>query len=208
MKPRQNSLFWTVCGIHVGIIFLLIVIPLIRGCFRPKPVDVSVSVAIVEAPPQPQAVPSQTDQKPAMPEPEPEPQKPKWKPAEVVRQNNRVSRQTSTPTPAPQQTPDLSTVKKALAGTVDLFSSYYQSVFARYYAVWQQPATAPFGTQAVALITVEPDGRISMRRLSQPSGVAAFDQSVQAALQRVNSLPAPPTDLPSRTISVTFVLSN
>jgi TonB family protein len=224
VNPKHNKLFWSICGAHLGMIVLLIVVPFVRGFFRPKPAELSVSVAIVDsAQVAPQANPAPAPQptpQPIEPEPEPEPEpapapapapkpkEPEWKPAKVIRQNNRVTRQTATPTSAPQQQPDLNTVKNALRGSVDLFSSYYQRVLARYYAVWQQPTTAPFGTQAVALITVAPDGTILSKEMSQPSGVAVFDRSVEAALGRVSGLPAPPADLPSRTISVTFVLSN
>jgi len=91
------------------------------------------------------------------------------------------------------------------AGTLNEFAAYYQTIFARFYAVWQVPIGTAYGLSAQASITVGTDGAISNRRLTRPSGDAAFDQSVQDALNTVNRLPAPPANLPSRILTIDFV---
>jgi TonB family protein len=167
---------------------------------RPKP----------EPPPKPVPKPKPEPPKPTpKPEPEPEPPKPKWKPAEVVPQNRRVSNPNVTPQPQRKQL-DVSGVRQALqgsSGTVNPFAAYYSQVQQRVYSIWQQPSGTPVGTRATAIIRVEPDGSVSYKTLSRPSGNPAFDRSVQTALTALTRLPAPPADLPDRNITVEFVLS-
>ena len=143
------------------------------------------------------------------PKPKPVPKKPKWKPAPVVRQDKHVTKKptTTTPTTPVRKQITIRDIRKALgsSGSVDPFGAYYQTILARFYSVWQVPVGTAYGLSAQATITVGTNGTVSTRRLIRSSGNAAFDQSVQKALNTVSRLPAPPAGLPSRTITVEFV---
>lgn len=131
MKPARNRIFWTVLGTHVGIVFVLLVTSLFRGCFRPKPKETIIFFEAAPAPaateailptiqPEPAPEPEPTPEPEPAPEPEPEPtpipepkpkpkpkpkpepEKPKWEPKPVIRQNKRVTREPSKPV---QKTP-------------------------------------------------------------------------------------------------------
>ncbi|MBC8206505.1 MAG: TonB C-terminal domain-containing protein [Kiritimatiellaeota bacterium] len=216
MRNRPNKIFWWVFGVHASALFLLLVIPLLRGCIHRKPKEIVQEFSIVsEAPaavaaPEPilpriQPAPAPEPEKPT---PTPEPEKPKWKPAEVIPQNKRVTRQTATPQPQPAVQPrtDLSELKRSLNSVIDPDDAYYAVIQPRFYAVWQQPAAAPYGTKATAAIRVSSNGQVSYRTLTAPSSNTMFDQSVQAALRAVNQLPAPPKSLVNRDILIYFVL--
>ena len=241
MPPARNRIFWTVFGTHAGILFLLLVIPLLRGCFREKPKEAifveviteSAPSAVVQPTPAP-ADPTPPDPTPAEQEPEtpeipdpeppktpdpvpqdpapaPKPDRPKWEPKEVIPQNRRVTR----PSPRPvQQTPppktiSASDIKNAFSSAVSSSSAnehlaYCARLQPSFYAVWHQPSTAPYGTQAIATIRVNAAGTITYRALTHPSGNAAFDQSVRTAINAINRLPTPPSVSVNRDITVTF----
>ena len=145
------------------------------------------------------------------PEPKPKPKpKPKWKPAPVVKQNRRITRDSKKPAPVKptRQRITASDIRKALGtagGTPSEFAAYYNTIFSRFYSVWQVPVGTAYGVSAQASITVGTDGTVSNRRLIRGSVNAGFDQSVQTALNTVNRLPRPPANLPSRTITIDFV---
>lgn len=231
MDPRRKRIFWWVSGTHAGILFLLVVVPFFKGCFHRKPKETVMFVDIAApAPsaaaikpilpsiqPEPEHAP-QPEPKPApvpepkpkpTPKPKPEPEKPKWEPKPVLRQNNRVTGET-TPTqtkPVTQPRRDLSQLKNtlnSLAGNPD--DAYYGTIQPRFDAVWQQPATAPYGTKATATIRVNSSGQVTYSALSAPSGNALFDQSVQTALRAIGQLPAPPKNLINRDILIYFEL--
>ena len=67
--------------------------------------------------------------------------------------------------------------------------AYYNHVHERMYAVWQQPGQLKNlpGLRTEVTITVAPDGRITARRKTRPSGNDLMDDSVMSA---VNSIPA------------------
>lgn len=239
MDPRRKKIFWWVSGTHAGVLFLLLVVPFVRGCFHRQPKEVVMEIGIAApAPPtainpilpsiqpEPEPAPSPAPEKPApvpepkkekpkpapkpepKPEPKPAPEKPKWEPKPVVRQDKRVIRQTPTtqPQPAAQPRPDLSQLKQSLSSLADPDDAYYGTIQPRFYAVWQQPASAPYGTKATAAIRVSSTGQVTYSALTAPSGNALFDQSVLAALRAVGRLPAPPKSLVNRDILIYFVL--
>ncbi len=206
MQGKPNKLFWWVFGIHAAVIGGLFIAPLFHR--RPKEivhfvefVSESVSEPAAESPAPVEPVVEAP--KPA-PIPEPEPEKPKWKPAKVIRQDKRVTKEPAKPTRTTRPQPDLRKIKKALSGTVSPFAAYYTVVRERMYGVWQVPVGVAYGLSAQASITLGADGTVSNRQLTRPSGNSAFDQSVQSALNTVNRLPRPPADLPSRTITIEF----
>lgn len=217
MRAQPNKTFWWVFGTHAGILFLLLVVPFLRGCFHRKPKEVVMEIGIAApAAPQPAPILPSIEPEPLpepepapAPEPKPEPEKPKWKPVKVERQDNKkVTRQTPKPQPQPavRQTPDLSEFKKSLGSLADPDDAYYGTIQPLFYTVWQQPASAPYGTKATVTIRVSTNGQVSYRALTSPSGNPVFDESVQAALRAVNQLPVPPKSLVNRDILIYFVL--
>jgi len=236
VEPRRKKIFWVVSGTHAGIIFLLVVIPFLRGCFHRKPketvmfVDLAASAPSVPKPilpsiepepeptptpmpePKPKPTPKPTPKPKPKPKPKPEPEKPKWKPAPVVRQNKRVTKESKKPVPVTPQRKRItaSDIQKALGTTratsADQHLVYCNSLQPRFYAVWQQPTAAPYGTKATATIRVGADGNILFRSLTVLSGNRAFDQSVQNALNAAQRLPAPPKGSVNRSITIDFVL--
>jgi protein TonB len=93
-------------------------------------------------------------------------------------------------------------------GVYSPFAGYYDSIKRQMYAVWQQPAGVPISLTATATIRVERDGTVSLKSITRRSGNVSFDQSVQSALDSTVRLPAPPADLPDRTISIEFLLAD
>lgn len=229
MPPTRNRIFWTVFWTHTGIILLLFIVPLFRGCFREKPKEAVIFVAPATAPavteailpsikpdPNPEPAPEPTPEPEPAPEPDPtpnptpKPEKPKWKPKKVVRQNKRVTRQTTTPPPRPVQRVRADQIQKALDSAAtshaDQHLLYCSRIQPKFDAVWRQPTAAAYGTRASATIRVHASGRVTYRRLTARSGNAAFDRSVENALNAINRLPAPPDVSVNRDIIVDFIL--
>ncbi len=213
MRGPVNKLFWWVFGVHAVVIGGLLIAPLFHR--RPKEIVHIVELVSEPAPvEQPVVKPKPIAEKPIADVPMPtnkppkvvEKPKPKPKPKPVVRQTTRTTLPTTTPPTTTQNKITTSNIRNALGavGAVDPHGAYYQTIFTRFYAVWQVPIGTAYGLSAQASITVAADGTVSNRRLTRPSGNTAFDQSVQSALNTVNRLPAPPADLPSRTITITF----
>jgi len=224
VQKKWNVILWWVAGIHLAAVATAIILPAVKNLFHPKPKEIVSFVEFVSevpaaaesvAEPQPVSKPEPVVKQPVVDVPMPtnkppkvvEKPNPKPKPKPVVKQTTRVTNPSATPTAPVQKKITTSDIRKALGtgGTVDPFGAYYQTIFARFYAVWQVPIGTAYGTSAQASITVLADGTVSNRRLTRPSGNTAFDQSVQSALNAVSRLPAPPTDLPSRTITIEFV---
>jgi TonB family protein len=238
VKTKKDNIFWAVLGSHAGILILLLVIPAVKSCHRPKPKDPVVFVEImtessiqstviqpapepeIVTPAEPEPAPDPTPEpkpitKPApkpkpkpKPKVEPKPEKPKWEPKPVVRQNRRITKTTSNPTPQPvaRQQPNISSLKDALTGSMSQENSYFQTVFARYHSIWRQPRSVPIQTSALAEIRVEKSGRVSAAQIIRRSGNATFDNSVQTALNAVSHLSAPPASLAGTRITIDFVL--
>jgi TonB family protein len=232
VEPRRKRIFRIVFGTHIGIIFLLVVIPFLRGCFHRKPketilfIDLAAptpstvaepilpSIKPEPAPePEPSPIPKPEPKPTPKPKPkEPEPEKPKWEPAKVERQNRRVIKNPQTPAPVTPQPKRMtaSDIQKALGTTRTTSANqhlvYCNSLQPRFYAVWQQPSSAPYGTKATATIRIGADGSILFRSLTSPSGNRVFDQSVQNALNAAQRLPAPPKVSVNRSITIDFVL--
>ncbi len=229
----KHKIFWWVFGTHATALFLLLFIPWLKGCYHPKPKEIVTYISVESAPApdieiveQPLPPPEPKPEPKPVPKPKPKPppkieppktnrpppavKKPAWKPAPVKKQTTRRTQSGAPPRPAL----DLSGVKAALnsggssSGLVSPFAGYYERVKQRMYAAWRQPVGTPVGLTATAMMRVEFSGAISSRSLTRRSGDAEFDRSVQAAIDSVHQLPAPPADLPDRNITVEFVLSN
>ncbi len=85
MTPFQRKIALRVVGVHAAVIFLVAVIPFMRGCFKPKPKEIVTFIEFGGPAPQVDVTPvsQMTDPEPPAPEPEPapipEPVKPKPK---------------------------------------------------------------------------------------------------------------------------------
>ncbi|MCC7300955.1 MAG: TonB C-terminal domain-containing protein [Verrucomicrobia bacterium] len=93
-------------------------------------------------------------------------------------------------------------------GMYSPFAGYYDSIKQRMYGVWNQPAGAPIGLTATAVIRVEKNGTVSRKAITARSGNMLFDQSVQSALNATLQLPAPPDELAGQDIEIVFELAD
>jgi len=141
MNEFQRKITQRVFGVHAAVIFLMIAIPAIRGCFKPRPKEIvtfiefggpapQVSVEQVtrmaepEPPrPEPAPIPEPVKPKPkptpkpkpkvGKPKPKPkEPVKPKWKPVDP--KNIKIGKKVKEKSSKPAVTS--SDIKKALSG--------------------------------------------------------------------------------------------
>jgi len=224
VNSSSRKVFHWVAGIHIVVLSGLLIVPWVRDLFRPKPKEIITYITleapapefeIIEQPiPEPVPEPAPAPKPEPIPEPPKEPEKPKWKPAKVERQDKRTTRTTEPVKTQPKpKAPRINAeaIRKAIQGGVsDPNAWYYDLIYQRMYAVWNQPGEAGglTGLRATAEIRIERDGTVSARRLTVPSGHSAFDQSVQAALNAVARLPAPPDELAGHDIEIEFVLSN
>lgn len=192
---------------------------------KPKPIP---KPAITNTPPKK----VETNAPPKKVEPKPEkkkvePKKAESKPKtleERLREVRKGGKPVAKPTAKASPQLDFSGIKSALSsaaagssagsgsgstgGMYSPFAGYYDSVKRQIYSVWQQPAGAPIGLSATAVIRVERDGTVSRKSITSRSGNTSFDQSVQSALDVTTRIPAPPADLPSRDIEIEFVLAD
>ncbi len=216
--PIQKTILRWVIGFHAVLILCAVVVPTFQKLFKPKKKEIITFVTFGDGgvpEPAPEIQPAEVERLPdpeqaPLPEPKPEPEKPKWKPAVVKPQNKRIIKNAPKPAPVTPQRKRISSsdIRNALntniGGTIDPHGGYYNTVMQRMYGVWQVPVGAPMGLSALGSITVSSNGSVSNRQLIRSSGDMAFDHSVQKALNAVNRLPSPPTDLPNRTITIEF----
>ncbi len=72
--------------------------------------------------------------------------------------------------------------------------AFFSALSAVLYRLWRQPDRTSVGSgrpTVHASVTVDASGRLLAVRLTGPSGIPAMDESVRAALARINRLPAP-----------------
>ena len=180
----------------------------------PKPAD---DIQIPEKTPEP-AKPDP----PKTPVPKPPPTNPPPPKSTVVKQTTRITR---THAPLPQDTlltedeirrrlldgAIISPTNSAPLDRQSLSSEYLDQVHTRMYRAWEQPAqlrNLP-GLRSMIAITVQPDGRITARRLVLTSGNALMDESVMRAVQSVQTVRALPASYNRPIdIDITFELSN
>ncbi|MCV6603884.1 MAG: TonB C-terminal domain-containing protein, partial [Porticoccaceae bacterium] len=68
-------------------------------------------------------------------------------------------------------------------------SSYLAIIQRRVSGNWSRPPSARLGMEAELIIQLVPTGRIASVRIVKSSGNAAFDQSVEQAVQKAESFP-------------------
>lgn len=168
----------------------------------PEPVKKTVEL------PKPKPKPKPTPKPEPKPEPKPKPTpKPKWKPTKVdVSKSTRIE-----PTKPAVSATD---IERELSGIVgeptastpgnpNEFAAYDAKIYAAFYSAWRQPA-ANAARPAKVSISIQSNGRITTRSLSQGSGDPAFDKTVMDAVNSVSLLPKPPDGYPLNNIVVQF----
>lgn len=197
MNDRFRRVCWISAGAHVGVIVALLAVTAIRSwvsTWKPKEVTMFVSLHT----PQPPAPP---EPPPPIPKP-PEPKKVEKKPIE--RSTQRVERVVSPPQPPAPPVDIAQALRKAIpagpsGGTPssdDFPGWYYQDVYERFHAAWEQPGVGavPHGTKATVRIRVARDGAVTQRRLTGRSGNQVMDDSIERAMNTVQRLrPLPDT---------------
>lgn len=219
---RHNLALVTVA--HVGIVFALLVVALVRGCVSPQrmpEIMTYVSLQPVPAPPETVSEPEPAPVEEATPpEPEPAPEAarptPKPPPKKIETSKQRI-RRTDPNQPAPKRlTPDeikrqLDMNQTATPAAVSLPAWYYDLVRSALYNAWDEPSAASVRAGATAQVAfrVSRSGAISEPRLARPSGDAVMDASVMQALGSVGSLKPLPNDFKKdhEVITVVFELS-
>ncbi len=227
--------------LHGMALLLLLVVPwTLKACSRRKPPPKLMFVEFVVAPPAPEitepAPPTPEPPPPPPPDdiPLPEPEKPKppkppepkpevKKPPKSIKQTNRVVRR-----PQPTDTKSTLTEKQIAemlkkgarlgdrtsipTDTASMaLGSYYNHVYERMYAVWQQPDSLKNlpGLSTTVVITIEPDGRISKRNQTRRSGNTTMDDSVMRAVNSIKALRALPAGHRQAVeVEIVFELSN
>jgi len=238
MNAFQRRIAWRVVGVHAAVIFLMIVVPAIKGCFKPTPKEIvtfiefgaaapAVSIEPVAhmaepAPPAPTPAPVPTPlPEPVKPQPKPrpvekpQPQKPKWKP--VRAKDIKIGKKVETDRPKP---PALSSadIKQALSGVTSSrsasgipseFNAYYARVMNVFYQKWKPPGSATSATgSAIVRISMRKNGQIAKRAKIKSSGDALYDRTVMDAVNAVGTLPRPPSNYPYDYVEVVFTLDN
>jgi TonB family protein len=235
MNAFQRKIKLRVVGVHAAIIFLMIVIPAIKGCFKPRPKEIVTFIEFGAAPatvnlqpvakmaepeaPAPEPDPTPIPE-PVKPRPKPvekpmpkEPEKPKWKP--VKASDIKIGKKVKSSSPAP---PSISSseIRKALSGIVSSsaspgspsrFNDYYARVMAIFYQRWTPPASATSATgSAVVRISMRKNGQITKRAKIKSSGDPLYDRTVMDAVNAVSTMPLPPDDYPYDYVEVIFTL--
>lgn len=220
MKPEFYRVLVRSTGVHLTVVFMLILVPLIARLIHRKPPEqitfvefqTLASPAVAPAPPAPAPEPAPVPE-PEAPIPEKAP-KPVKKKKKIEISNKRVFRGEKPP-PAP----NLDEIRRRLdstpAPTTAAASSdmawYYALVREAYYSRWQQPGglSAMDGLSVMAEIVVTREGRVSSHRIIRTSGNARMDSSVQQVLGVVTQLKPLPIKMPgsTKTIQILFELT-
>ncbi|MCF7847977.1 MAG: TonB C-terminal domain-containing protein [Kiritimatiellales bacterium] len=82
MNVFERKILWRVLGIHGALILLLITVPMLRGCFKPKPKEIEIFISVADAAPAVDVAAVENLPEPMQPkvetkDPIPEPVKPK-----------------------------------------------------------------------------------------------------------------------------------
>jgi periplasmic protein TonB len=171
-------------------------------------------------PPTPEPPPPDPTDDIKIPDKKPEPPKPP-KPPASIRQTNASPATPRRPrtSPCPRPKSNGSSSKGARISDVTsiptdgqaALGAYFNHVHERMYAVWQQPTQLKNlpGLRTEIAITVAPDGRITARRKTRPSGNDLMDDSVMKAVNAVKALRALPAGHRDPVdITITFEISD
>lgn len=235
MNAFQRKITKRVVGVHVAVVFLVAVIPFMRGCFTPKPKEIVTFVVMEDSGPPVsiQQVAHLPDPEPPTPEPpapkipEPVKKKPvpiKKKPVPVkkkkpksrltkpkdIKIGKRVNATPKAPTLSEKDIQkELSGVTSPVksSGDPNRFSYYYSQVMAKLHAAWVPPSTVgSISRPAEVRFSMRSNGAITARKLTTSSGNSVFDQTVMKAANRVGVLPKPPADYNFDYVIVPFAM--
>lgn len=205
MNERELKTFWRIAGAHIVFISVLLLAPILHGCFQRQPEEKLLAVidlSTIPPAPQPEPMPEPEPEPEPQPEPEPEPEpqpepepEPEEKKIEISRK--RVRRQDAEK-PKPRPTPEQirQALERKLADQADsvvqtdIPAWYYAHVRERMNAAWVEPTglSLPPGAFARVVISVDRSGLISSRSLQRSSGNSIMDKSVMRAVDSVANL--------------------
>lgn len=157
-----------------------------------KPPEVPVKAEAV-LPPPPAAPPKHVRP------PKPVEQRPKPKREAVHREPKRPERSTSPQVAPPAATPQPSAA--AVASARAAWQRAMQSHIARF------KRSASASGRATVTFTISRDGQVLSARLASSSGKADLDADAVAMVERASPMPAPPAELPGRTITLTIPIN-
>lgn len=232
MNDRFSKAFKVSIIAHGVLLALILLVPLVGRCSKPKKQEQIMMVemvapaappAPVQAPPPKPEPPKPKPPEPKPPEPKPEPPpepKPKLKKADEIKpQTNRVVRRPET---APQPPPPVKTLTAAeiaaslrknlpvsstptppTGGTPSELGAYYGRIQRILYEAWRQPPGVS-GLSVQVSLRIQKSGFIMQRRLISSSGSAAMDDSVMSGLRSVTTLPSLPDTVRDSFIDVTI----
>ncbi len=162
---------------------------------KPAPVPEPIKKPIPKPKPKPKPEPE------PKPEPKPEPEKPKWKPVDP--KDIKISDKVVKPKPS-KPLVSAAEIQKALSGisspnaaptttpgNPNEHAAYDAHIYSVFYNAWKQPGT-PALRPAEVTISISPNGLITKRKLTGPSGDSTFDQTVMEAVNSVSILPRKP----------------
>lgn len=178
--------------------------PVIQDIPRPQPTPLPKPVIKPEPKPVPQ------------PDPKPQPKKPEWEPTKASDIDTTKSKRIA-PTP---QKPAISKedISRELSGVVgepttekvgnpSEISAYDALIHSAFYNAWTQPAVAAARPTEVT-ISISPTGLITKWRVSQSSGDAQYDASVEKAVRSISMLSKkPPAGYPMDNIVIKFSIN-
>ncbi len=220
-NDRFSKAFKASLTVHLVVIVLLLVIPLLSTCIKPREKEQVIFLEMVSpqipAPPDPAPEPPQPpppkppEPEPPKPEPVPEPPAPEPKPKEQVKKPKEIKVNTNivtrspvpaTPPAPPAKTPsakdiaqiigqNLPTSSPAAPSSPTALSAYYQRIYPTLYNAWQRPPGSS-GLKTVVSIRVNKNGVIMSRDFERRSGNQVMDESVMKGVRSITSLPPLP----------------
>ncbi|VGO15807.1 hypothetical protein PDESU_04394 [Pontiella desulfatans] len=175
-------------------------------------------------PPEPRHIPEPPKEKkkltPKKVTPKKDPPKPKWKPVDPkdidISKSKKITPKETKPAVSEQE------IKKALegiskasptpsqlpVGNPNANAAYISQVGSYFDRYWNHPPSATPAESMVVRIHFLKSGAITKRTPIQRSGDSAFDDSVMAAVNAVNSVPEPPSGFPYEYVEVEFRIRN
>lgn len=174
MNSLQNKVFKRVCGTHLGVLLLLLLVPFIKGCFKPKEIITFIDLAAAP-PPAPESMPAPEPEPVQKPEPKPEPKKipePKLKPIPVPPKTNTPPKVVKTETKPP---PKKTTPKPPPKAEVKTASKTPPKIE-------KKPAPKPKPTEAERLAAIRQNNPVS-----KPSAVQSKPLDLSGLKSALNS---------------------
>lgn len=124
MTPFQRKIALRVLGAHAVVVFMVAVVPLMRGCFKPKPKEIVTFIEFGAPAPQVsvEQVSQMTEPEPPAPEPEPAPIPEPVKPKPTPKPKPKPKTKVKAPAPKPKE-PEKPKWKPKKASEIDTSKS-------------------------------------------------------------------------------------